>query len=274
MHIGGEFAGDFRGGGVDWLFPAKMVCGRNDQRFRFESALDFGGRMDGERTAGGQLAEEPPFDDGVGRNDFGVENVAVRFEGEGALGFENFWKTAPADGVILQVNVTTAALAHGGLRAEGNFQFRAAFEAGDALFFRRVRPRFFLRGEALARLARGRNGDRTFCRTVETPVRGSICGCPQCGQATEIRSCWLAWHSKTPCGGVEGSTTQRLEGVRGLGRFGGARGRAGGDLIGVDLGLADERDAFLHGQFRGANVAKQLGLGFDFDFFPSPGCCR
>ena len=55
-------------------------------------------------------------------------------------------------------------------------------------------------------------------------------------------------------------------GVLGI-SLGRAAGGVGRHLVGIDLGLADEGDAFLDDQFAGANVAEQLGLGLDLDFF-------
>jgi hypothetical protein len=40
------------------------------------------------------------------------------------------------------------------------------------------------------------------------------------------------------------------------------------NFVRVDFGLADKGDAFFDHQFRGANVAKQFGLGLDVDFLP------
>src|SRR5579862_7057380 len=53
-----------------------------------------------------------------------------------------------------------------------------------------------------------------------------------------------------------------------LGRFTWTRGwRRRCNLVRIDFRLPDVRDAFFDDQFAGANVAEQLGLGLDLDFF-------
>ena len=84
----------------------------------------------------------PPNDDLAG-DGFGVENVTFWLNYEPALGFEIFGGGV-VDVVIVQIQITAALLAHGGLGAGGNIQFRAALEANDPPQIQRARD-FFLR---------------------------------------------------------------------------------------------------------------------------------
>src|SRR5581483_1293054 len=131
MQVGHEFSRDVRSAGVNRFAPAEPVPRGNHQFRRFETALDLCGGMNCQRTLHHQLAEKTSLDHCLGHESFRIEHVAGRFDDERSLGFEVF-RDCAGDVIVVEVHVAAAALAHRGLGADGNLEFSAAFETGDA----------------------------------------------------------------------------------------------------------------------------------------------
>src|SRR5438094_986743 len=113
-----------------------MILRRNNEPARLETALEVRCRVKRQRMFRHQLAQKFPPDDGVAHDCFGVENVALGFDHKPAFGLE-VAGDGVGDVVIAQVNVAAAALAHGGLGADGHLKCRAALETNQlAEFFR------------------------------------------------------------------------------------------------------------------------------------------
>jgi len=130
--VGGEVAGDLGGVKSDGVLPGKVIAGRDDEAVGLEGALDLRGAVDGEGFFRGDLAKQAALEGDIAGDDLGVEDVDGGFDDEAALGLEVFGGGL-VEGVILQIHVAAAALAHGGLGAGGDIEFRTALEAGDVL---------------------------------------------------------------------------------------------------------------------------------------------
>src|SRR5439155_26752060 len=92
---------------------------------------------------------------------------------------------------------------------------------------------------------------------------------PAAGASHQDLILFLRWHSMlTRAGSSGGSASAYFSRLGNFGRFARAWRRGGGrDLVRVDLGFPDESDALFDDELGGADVAEQLGLGFDVDFF-------
>ena len=100
-----------------------------------DAAFDFSRRINGQGAFYGEFAVEFAFDDSVANDAFRVEDPTLEFDHKCALGLEVFGQ-GRGDGVIVQVHIGAALLAHGGFGPDGHGQFGAAFETGDELLFR------------------------------------------------------------------------------------------------------------------------------------------
>src|SRR5436190_1806581 len=112
-------------------------------------------------------ANQPPLHDDIVRDDVRVENVALALDDKSSLGAEVF-RDGIVDRVILQIDVTAAPLAHGGLRGDRRVLFRAAIETRHPPLLRRFDRRLarrleqFLYAQILSALPaiRGNRGAR------------------------------------------------------------------------------------------------------------------
>src|SRR5713101_5500699 len=166
--IGHQFAADLRGYDGNGLAPMKTAAHRDNLPRGRKVPLDLRPRMDFQGALGRPLPQQPPLEDAFAGDRVRVEEKASGFDQEAAFGPEVFGNGV-GNLVVPQIHVAAAPLAHGGLRRERHFQFRRAFETGDAsgLTRRRLRPRGrtedLLHAKVLvALLANGGVGARRF----------------------------------------------------------------------------------------------------------------
>src|ERR1044071_505395 len=213
---------------------------------------------------GHQFAQELATDDGVADDRLGVEDITFEFDDKFALGFE-VAGDGIGDVVAAQVDVAAAAFAHGGLGIERHLQFGAAFETGEfsdllgPLRGAGGGPEDILDADVLAALLADRGDGGSRLRLLV----------PAAGADDQDLILFLRWHSRlAPAGASGGSASAQLGRFGHLGNFPGPRrGDCGRDLVGIDLGFADEGDALFNHQFGGPDVSEQFGLGLDFDLF-------
>ena len=179
---GGEFAGDVGIAHEQRLGPEQDGIRRENQLARLEAALDLRGAMNLQRV-GVELAEELALEDGFTRDGVGVEQAACLLQDDPALGAEVF-RERVGDVVILQIHMSAATLAHGGLRRGRNLQFHTALEADDSLH---AAPQF-RRGGGAGRLSRA----GYFLKNTRTCAGQLRSGCGRGGTSRLIQAEVLA----------------------------------------------------------------------------------
>ena len=134
--ICGEFAGNFGGSDGDRFVPIESILCRDNKEAGGKGAFDLRTGVNGKGAFGIELAEESAAKDCFADEGFGVEDVAFGVNDEVALGAE-VARDGASDVIIAQIDMRTAALAHGGLGGGRGDEFGAAIRTseGPALDF-------------------------------------------------------------------------------------------------------------------------------------------
>ena len=90
MDVGNEFASDFGAADPQQFRPTESVAGRNDQFAGIETAFDGGGGINFEAAVGNDFADQTPLEHGFPDQRVGIQDVALFFDNQTAVGTEVF----------------------------------------------------------------------------------------------------------------------------------------------------------------------------------------